>query len=84
MKKPCGPGTAVLFRKSDGSPLGYSAGLGDFNWYLGPVQSAPEEGIYDKKYRLNKTGGKPGGSHKVFSSSDPDTPEACLVPTGPT
>lgn len=57
MKKPCGPGTAHLYKKSDGSPLGYSAGLGDFNWYVGPAQSAPEEGIYEKKYRLNKVGG---------------------------
>eukprot|EP00435_Cladocopium_sp_Y103_P040302 s3850_g10.t4 len=57
MKKPCGPGTAHLYKKTDGSPLGYSAGLGDFNWYVGPAQSAPEEGIYEKKYRLNKVGG---------------------------
>ena len=57
MKKPCGPGTAVLYKKADGTPLGYCAGINDFNWYVGPAQSSPEEGIYDKKYRLNKTGG---------------------------
>ena len=57
MKKPCGPGTAVLYKKADGSPLGFCSGLQDFNWYVGPAQSAPEEGIYDKKYRLNKVGG---------------------------
>eukprot|EP00438_Fugacium_kawagutii_P028349 Skav219244 [mRNA] locus=scaffold1242:215901:217334:- [translate_table: standard] len=57
MKKPCGPATAVLYKKADGTPFGYSAGLHDFNWYVGPVESAPEEGIYEKKYRLNKVGG---------------------------
>lgn len=36
-EEPFGPATAVLLKKGD-QVLGYSSGVGDFNWYVGPLK----------------------------------------------
>lgn len=51
VKPPLGPGTAFLVKRPDGSVLGYSAGLHDWNWYVGPVKADPTEGAIEIKHR---------------------------------
>ena len=44
-KEPFGPATAVLLKKGD-QVLGYSSGVGDFNWYVGPLKEDATAGDF--------------------------------------